>query len=135
MAAPPMSEPPPYKVLTGADDDGRRLALRILFALLGWVLWAGLIFLLASRASNDALDAALTISTVIVTVAFLLVLTGAGLLRAPFMRERARTPVPAQAPLERPLPTAESPTELTGEIGLETRDGVRRYVRLTEASP
>jgi hypothetical protein len=125
-----LSQPPHTRITTGADDDGRRRGRRVLVALLGWVLWAALIVLLASHASQDALQVALTLTTVIVTVALLLVLTGAGLLRSPLMRERARMPTPSGQALERPLPTAEGAAQLTGEIGLMTEAGERRYVQL-----
>jgi hypothetical protein len=130
-----MPEQPPSHVYTGAADEGRRRGIHLVVALLGWVLWAALIAWLASDASQDALDAALFLVTAIVTVAFLLVLTGAGLLRPGVMRDRARTPEASRRPLERPLPTAEAPTRLTGVIGIELRDGERRYVTLPETTP
>jgi hypothetical protein len=130
-----VTRPPPSRVLTGADGDGRHRVRSLLAGLLGWVLWAALVVWLASEASADALEAATFLVTVIVTVALLLVLTGAGLLRPSLMRQRARTPSPAERALERAMPVADSPDELTGEIGLQTQDGQRRYVPLTKASP
>jgi hypothetical protein len=130
-----VTEPPANRVLTGADGDGRHPVLSLLAGLLGWVLWAALVVWLASEASADALEAATFLVTVIVTVALLLVLTGAGLLRPSLMRQRARTPRPAERALERAMPVTDHPDELTGEIGLETQDGRRRYVPLTRASP
>jgi hypothetical protein len=130
-----VSQPPTTRVTTGADDHGRHRIRHLLVGLLGWLLWAGLIVSLASQASNDALNAVVFLVTVIVTVALLVVLTGAGLLRPALMRERARTPVPVKRQLERPLPESDSPTQLTGEIGLRELDGARRYVPLTRTSP
>jgi hypothetical protein len=130
-----VSDQPPTRVYTGAAEEGRRGLRSLLVALLGWLLWAGLIAWLATHASEDALDAALFLVTIIVTVALLLVLTGAGLLRPTVMRERARAPAPARRALERPLPSAEAPAELTGEIGVELRDGERRYVSLGSEAP
>jgi hypothetical protein len=130
-----MPDQPVNRVYTGAAAEGPRRRIHLLVALLGWVLWAALIAWLASDASEDALDAALFFVTAIVTVALLLVLTGAGLLRPGVMRDRARTPAAARRPLERPLPTAEAPTELTGAIGIDLRAGERRYVPLPETRP
>lgn len=129
-----VSQPPPNRVITGADDGGPHRILSLLVGLLGWVLWAALIVWLASEASADALEAATFLVTLVVTVALLLVLTGAGLLRPSLMRQRAHTPTPAGRALERPMPVAGSPEELIGEIGLETQDGQRRYVPVTKAS-
>lgn len=125
-----LPQPTHTRVTTGADDDGRHRGRRLLVAILGWVLWAALVAWLASDASQDALDVALFLTTVIITVALLLVLTGAGLLRAPLMRERASTPTPAYRRLERPLPTAEDQAHLTGEIRVVAQDGERRYIQL-----
>jgi hypothetical protein len=130
-----VSQPPTTRVTTDADDDGRHHTRQLLVGVAGWLLWAALIVWLVSQASNDALDAAVFLVTVIVTAALLLVLTGAALLRPSLMRQRARTPTPAGRRLARPLRVGEAPTELTGEIGLEVRDGERRYVSLTRARP
>src|SRR5262245_3717549 len=115
-----MSEPSHYKVVTGGEPGGGHRVVHLLVGALGWLLWAGLIVLLASQASEDALDVAAFLATMIVLLTLFIVITGAAF-RAPLMRDRARAPIPVEAQLERPLPTAEAPTELTGEIGLEPR--------------
>lgn len=119
---------------TGADDDGRHRIRQLLVGIAGWVLWAALIVLLASQASDNALDAAVFLVTTIVTLALLTVLTGAVLLRPALIRERGRQPAPVGGQLKRP-PPADSHAELGGEIGIETRGGERRYVPLTRVTP
>lgn len=124
----------PTRVITGATDDGRHHLRQLLAGLLGWLLWAVLILWFASEASADALDVAIFLVTAVVLAAFILVLTGVGLLRPALMRERKRVPPSLARELERPSPVSGAPSALTGEVAVEVHDGERRYVSLTRTS-
>jgi hypothetical protein len=96
---------------------------------LGWLLWAGLIAWLASRASPDALDVATFLGTAVLTTALVIVVTALVLLRPSIMRQRAQTPGIEAATA---IPETAAPG-LAGEITVRVDGDVRSYVSLEEA--
>jgi hypothetical protein len=124
-----MPDPPATQVVTGAADDGRHRLRQLDVGALGWLLWAGLVVWLASRASPDALDVATFLATAVLTTALVVVVTALVLLRPSIMRRRQHAPAVEVATA---LPAA-SAQRLTGEIELQAEGGVRSYAPVEEA--
>jgi hypothetical protein len=116
-------------VVTGAEDDGRRRGLQLVIGGLGWLLLVLLLVVLVANPTIGSLHLAMFFIAVITLTTFIAV-ESAIQLRSQVIRDRA-LPLPEATvdethdTLGRPLQPPDS--SLTGEIILETVDGMRRY--------
>ena len=122
----------PFRVETGALDDGRNRGRQVVIGILGWVLVVALIVWLALKADEVEVRVTLFLLFAAVVIALLWTSVAVELFRPLLIRARRRHPAPVSTDaLHDALGRAIDPdgaAELTGEFSIEEDGGVRRYL-------
>lgn len=127
----------PFRVETGALDDGRRHGRQLVVGVVGWVIVVVLIAWLVLRADDIEVRVTLFLVTAAVVIALLWTSVAVELFRPLLIRGRRRHPAPlsAEAPhdaLGRPI-DPDGAEELAGEFSIEQDGGVRRYLSVASS--